>query len=251
MGAIRSRIIIAPVILSIAAGIMMVTRHRTRPDLTNAAISALGVVVTPQTVVVERTSPGSPAYVKFTLENIGHNAVRVESVDTTCGCSVAQPMADQIILARKRQQLAIVTDPPMFGSRNVAVHLGLADAKDASRTDEIWLQLKLVGKALAASRVYDIPKMIEVSSASSSEVSRQFEIKTVEENATRNWITGLSPTVPNIRADIIDSKTELRPNNRVYRTYVCRLIIDIPQEIEDTRAATVNLVSAVETAPVV
>lgn len=213
-----------------------------------ATNSTLGVVATPQTVTVEGLPQGSAAKVQFTLKNVSQRTIRVQSVGTSCGCSVAEPMTDEIIRPGRTEFLFISATPPPFGNRNVQVALKLVDLEDASHEATIRLAMNLKGPPLAAKRVYELPTTVEMRATSVTETVRQFQFKTVEENSEGAWITGLSSTSSQINAEIVDCKSEVRPGGGIQRTYSCRLTAVVPQKADEILAGTIRLMSGASAA---
>lgn len=232
------------VVFAVSAAIValrMFDRHGNVPVAELEAASELGIVASPQSVVVEQQEQGGSSQVVFTLKNIAKQSVLVETVSTSCGCSVAQPMADQTIRPGEMQSLVISAEPPMFNSRNVQVSLQLVDATDASRKETIQLLMKLVGKPLPSSRVYDLPPVVEFSSTSSGDLVRLFQFNTVEEGSSQ-WITGLSSTSDQISAEILNCESVPRATG-FQRTYHGRLTVRISQDYHEILAGAVRLMS--------
>lgn len=230
------------------AGFKILEQQQDRSDATEATASIMGIVVSPQNVIVERTENGGASQVEFTLKNSGRAPVLVQSVETSCGCSIAQPMADRTIHPAKTQLLVISAEPPAFDSRIVQVELQLVDPIDTSRKETIRLQMKLIGKPLPASRVYDLPQSIEMSNNCPGEVVRLFGFNTIEENEDAKWITDLSSTSTQIKAEILNCESLPRSKGGVQRTYHCRLTAEVPHGVNEILAGTVRLMSGTSVA---
>lgn len=239
----RSRWTIVFAISAGAVGLWMLVLQRDAPNLTDGPASNLGIIASPQSVVVERPEGGGTSLVKFTLRNTAKKSVFVQSVETSCGCSVAQPMADQTIRPGNSQSLVISAEPPAFDSRNVNVYLQIVDSSDSTRKETIRLQMKLVGKPIPRSRVYDLPTVVEMSQASSGEVVRNFQFNTMEESEDSKWITGLSSTSAEIEAQILSCESNPISKERIQRTYHCRLAAKVPRSVDEVLAGTVRLMS--------
>lgn len=211
------------------------------PNAEFATASTLGIVASPQNFIVERPDQGGSSQVEFTLKNVGKQTVLVESVSTSCGCSVAQPMADQTIRPGQMQSLFISAEPPLFNTRDVHVSVHLVDAADSSREELIQLQMKLVGKPLPSSRVYNLPPVVELTSTSPGDLIRRFQFNTIEEERSQ-WITGLSSTSDQISAEILSCESVPRATG-FQRTYHCRLTARVPESIHDIVAGGIRLAS--------
>lgn len=233
--------LIVLIILSATAGALTFQPKHNTTDASPTAASSLGIIATPQSTKVEGLPKGTSSRVQFTLKNAGKRTVRVQTISTSCGCSVAEPMANQTIRPGKSESLFISATPPPVGNRIVHISLKLVDLDDASRDETIRLELNLIGQALAPLRVYELPTVVEMAEAS-GQVVRQLEFKTVEENANPAWITGVSSTSNQISAEILDSVATVRQGGGVQRTYSLRLTAEVPQR-EEIVAGTIRLMS--------
>ncbi len=232
------------VVFAVSAAIValrMFDRHRNVPVEELEGASALGILTSPQSVVVERQELGGSSQVEFTLKNVGKQTVLVESVSTSCGCSVAQPMADQTIRPGQMQSLFISAEPPMFNTRDVHVAVHLVDEADSTREEVIQLQMKLVGKRLPSSRVYNLPPVVELTSTSPGDLIRLFQFNTIEEERSQ-WITALASTSDQISAEILSCETVPRATG-FQRTYHCRLTAQVPESVNDIVAGGIRLTS--------
>jgi len=243
-----TRLVVLTALAGVAA-LWMFERPGNIPEDDEEAASSLSLVVAPQDVVVERSEKGGPSQVTFTLTNVGKQSLRVESVETSCGCSVAQPMTDQTIRPGSTQTLVIAASPPKFDSRNVHVRLNLLDPANSSRKEIIPLQMKLMGKPLPPTRIYNFPQVIELSGTSPGELVRLFQFNTVEQDEKSPWITGLSSKSEFIKAEILSCDSTPRTAKGAHRTYQCRLTATLPQNADEILAGAVHLTTGASDGP--
>lgn len=218
------------------------------PPAVSLENSTLGIVADPPMATLEGMPPDTAGKVRFTLKNVSGRAIRVQSVGTTCGCSVAEPMKNPVIRPGQTESLIVAATPPLFGNRVVHVTLKLVEEGTTGREEASRLELNLKGKPLAATRVFEHPGTVEITGTSAQVVDRQIYIRTVEENAESPWITGLSSTSPRIRARIISSQGQSSPDGEFQRTYVCQLTAEIPQDPVEILAARIRLMSGASAA---
>jgi len=233
--------------LAVVACIWLVGTQR-NPPAASLENSTLGIVADPAMATLEGMPPDTAGKVRFTLKNVSGRAVRVQSVGTTCGCSVAEPMKNPVIRPGKTESLIVAATPPLFGNRVVHVTLKLVEEGATGREEALRLELNLTGKPLAATRVFEIPGTVEITGTSAQVVDRQIYIRTVEENAESPWITGLSSASPRIKARILSSQGQSSPDGGFQRTYVCQLTAEIPQDSGEILAARIRLMSGASTA---
>jgi hypothetical protein len=236
-----SQLLICVILVAIAGWYQLLKPNKVEPG--ESDYSTLGLLASPASITVEQTGRGGPAQAEFTLKNSGKRSIRIVSVDTSCGCSVAQPLETQSMTPRAAQSLVILGEAPTFGTRNVSIDIKATDSLDPSQEQTVQLQMKLIGKSLSASRVFDLPTMIELYTDSPKRMIRRFEIRTIEESEARTWIKSVTCDLPQINAKIVSIDSSPRPNNAVQRTYTCEVSYAGPSDPIEIAAGTIHLIN--------
>lgn len=221
----------AAVILAFGGlGLIVTSGRSTAPPVSsNSTAPVLGIVAEPRVVSLSGTDSANSKVASYTLRNTGLRDVEVVGVTTSCGCSLAEPLAERVIRPGESRSLRVRGSPPQFGTAEVAVKVSLQAGDERG---SIQVDLHLHGKPLAAERFTTIPTDLELLASRSGTVDRSFEILTVEENSNAPWLADLACEDMAIRARITDIETSKHPDGRFIRRYQCQVTGRIPEEVD-------------------
>lgn len=219
-------------------GLIVTSGRSTAPPVSsNSTAPMLGIVAEPRVISLSGTDSASSKVASYTLRNTGLRDVEVVGVTTSCGCSLAEPLAERVIRPGESRSLRVQGSPPQFGTAEVAVKVSLQAGDERG---SIQVDLHLHGKPLAAERFTTIPTDLELLASRSGTVDRSFEILTVEENSNTPWLADLACENPAIRARITDIETSKHPDGRLIRRYQCLAVGRIPEEVDVWRSAVIR-----------
>ena len=94
----------------------------------NTPREGAALVALPPEAVVDGDSrnPGA-SRVSFTVTNRGSRTIRIVSVETTCGCTVAEAHSGVKLTPRASTTLAVSATPPQFGNKETYVFVNTDD----------------------------------------------------------------------------------------------------------------------------
>lgn len=172
------------------------------------------------------------------LTNDSSRPVRVASIQTSCSCTIADPLERTSLKPGESVPLRLQVTLPVYGRKEAAVTIE-ADPPSASPPR---LRLILHGPARPVPFVESLPQDIWLSGHLPGEsVTRECEITTVEAPASEPWIRGLSTADNGIEARPEGPPEESPFGDRIRRVYRFRITGTLPQTTEGAEYFSLSL----------
>ena len=177
--------------------------------------------------------------VTIQVENTGRRAVRLAGVETTCGCTVAQEIPDDLIEPGGTQRVTLSARLPSHGTREAMVVIQTDPPTVGAATVELTLQ----GRTVQTPYVGILPGPIHLGSERpGGQVVETLQIETGESIGSETWLTGLTPSVPGPAVELLDVVDGRRNETAgiVARTYTFRLTATGPESRDTPTAFTLT-----------
>lgn len=188
--------------------------------------SGSGLVVTPPKAEVTRTVPDDPqhAMIELRLTNRARSMAEIQSVRTSCGCTIADDPSQTVLQPGETATLRVKASLPKYGVKQSTVTI---TSSIEGKTEQVGVPLVLRGDEPESPYVEIIPERIELRSAGTTgAVEREFQIQTVEADSEEPWILGMKSSLPQLKTEIIAVKQQSRRGRSIVREYQVRVTAD-------------------------
>jgi hypothetical protein len=159
----------------------------------------------------------SGSRVVFTLTNTGGKPLEITDVKTTCGCTVAQDLAESQLQPGESVQLHLEATPPAYGDKDVRISI----LTDSAATPQVDRMLHLSGAQFPVPRIQFHTDRLTLNGAMAGEpLTGLVRIDTHETPDQPRWVTGLTTTHPDVTITPLGDVSELRLTHKaVARSY--------------------------------
>lgn len=233
----RRMIVIGTVSFAVIAALWTVTTMWREAEALPSSFSIL-----PAKVEVARHKLDDPSLVMvpFRFVNGGRRTVEVQSVKTSCGCTVAEDPSKWILKPRDEATLNIRVTLPIHGEKHATLTVTVSDGE----LQAIQVPIVLRGVEPRPPYVDDAPERLELRpSSDDGQLRREFEIVTVESDSDEPWITGFDSTMPLIRTEIVDCIRNRNRGSAISRQYKVVLTADTKALSNEPLGAWLSVVS--------
>lgn len=187
-----------------------------KPKLEVDSVGGLTVLPPKMEIVRENLDDSPNIQTRFRLINRGPRTVHIESVRSTCGCTVAGEPSKLILKPREEASLDVGATLPRFGEKHATVTLTIFDGKQ----EAIAIPIILRGVEPQPPYVEQLPDTLELrSDGQNMAIRREFEVITVEADTDEPWITGFDSSIPSVHTEIIDSIKQRPRGQAISRRY--------------------------------
>jgi len=198
-----------------------------------------GFEIDPPSATVIHGSQGTVT-ISFRLINHGPQDVEIAGVKTSCGCTVADPIALTKLSPGETETLNVQVSPPAYGTNNVTVRVEYKS--ETQGVTAIAIPISLQGRPLEVPYVFDVPKELAIRGFSAEEAHRDFQIHTRESGSEPIWLQSLDCEQANVRATIVDNKfVQTLGHGEVHRVYNCQLVSFIPAQLGSSFSTEIRL----------
>lgn len=194
-----------------------------------------GVEAVPARQSIVATTQKSTQVATFELINRSKEEISIQSVTTTCGCSLARPLSRSSLTAGSRIQVEMEVTPPVQGKREVQVVVAFRSAQGIGH---LVTHLDLVGSAHSDEQIARMPTHLEMRSYGAMHLSQEFQIESIELASDEPWLERLESTQLVFRPSIVSSTVRTRTDGRCERTYTCRIDANWTPELIETSPIT-------------
>lgn len=150
------------------------------------------------------------------LRNEGSEPLNIMKVQTTCACTVAQPLTTTELAPGDEVELNLNLNPPNFGRRETRV-LVQTDIKDAQ---PLVIPIVLEGNTLESPQLKEYPRQVQLTGFRPGTVAQtRIGIWTIEFDDAPPWLTGLRSTSGAITAKPAGEPVEERAGEGVLRRF--------------------------------
>jgi hypothetical protein len=178
-------------------------------------------IVTPAGLELTVESDARHFEAQFSVENLGRRTLRIEEVDTGCGCAVASIERETVAPGGRSMIRLNVTAPPS-GRRVLPVVV-------RTNVDELEFRLDVTTKAATPSLAWADP-VVQFGEISDPVCSERFVVKTTERGEAPPWITGITSSLEGVRIRGGLASEKSLGDGVMYRTYEYELLLDsIPE----------------------
>lgn len=200
--------------------------------------AALGVELVSETAEV---TPESSGNVEMELRNTSPRDVTIVGVYTDCGCTVAEPIQNETLLAGETRTLRLHATTPATGSKRVVVRVDLRQGEERGVAQT---PLLLRGGENDLRNVLESPRWLTLEAVKNDTVQQQFEIRTVEPDSGPAWISAIDSGDDRASVkliEVIDINDQGLVRQRRYR---CEVTAVVPPEVDKPYGVELHPVAA-------
>lgn len=221
------------VIAALCAGTKLWTADKSLP-------SSFSILPPRAEVARIKVDDPSDVMIQFRFVNRGRRPIEIQSVKTSCGCTVAGDPSKWILKPRDDATLDIRATLPIHGEKLATLTVTVSDGESQA----ILVPIVLRGVEPKPPFVDEAPERLELRpSSDDDELRREFDIVTVESDSDEPWITGFDSTMPLIRTEIVDCIINRNRGSAISRQYKVVLTADAKTLNNDPVGAWLSVVS--------
>jgi hypothetical protein len=189
-----------------------------------------GVEVHPSQIVVEpgKNEPVTSRVVTFSILNRDSKRVTIESLQSSCGCTVAGPLAITELLPGQSVTVPLTVEVPSGPDKKARVSIQTS----SQRSPHLTVELRIIGRPQSLPSIESIPPEIHVAGATAGDwVEHLLEFTTVEAKSNTPWLEGILDS-PGIQIRDWICETDAGPTTEsTRRTYRGRVLVRIPDSV--------------------
>ncbi len=168
------------------------------------------------------------------LSNVGAGPLTILDVETTCGCTLPEPLSASVIAPGQSVTLHIKASVPAHGEKVSRVSV----MTDSATTARIDVPVILRGRELTPPYIETAPGQVELTGTTPEQDVEQTFVVSVVEETSRTWLTGLTSDVAGFDLDHVELiKEEPLTQQTVRRWYQFRIHGWLPRIGEVTSGA--------------
>lgn len=142
--------------------------------------------------------------VSVTLKNMGSQAVTIQRVTSSCGCTVTRKFAATILEPGKLLEIPLSVDLPEYGTKEVVVTAHI----DSAISHNPDIRLRLEGGAPERPQLIRVPSSVTITGSIPGErATKNLWITTIEKTS-QPWLQNLSSPDPTIQIKLLKVETE-------------------------------------------
>ncbi|MGH7135138.1 MAG: DUF1573 domain-containing protein, partial [Pirellulales bacterium] len=184
------------------------------------------LIVSPlETVVEKRGEPAlGPSVITLLLRNDGHSNIRITKVATSCGCTIADDLANNALSPGEEVRLGVRVSVPDVGEKISYVDV----FSDSTSTPAARAVLFLKGGKPKVPYFMQLPDAIPL--AAPQDVCRRvFSIAALESDDSVPWLRGVECDDDHFRATLAEPRSTARPQpGTVLREYDVGIVFSPP-----------------------
>ncbi len=176
------------------------------------------LVLEPAEVHVQRSeeSDHSGSRVEITLRNAGGRPLKIEDIDPRCACTIATPLAKNVLAPGETVPLTLDVNVPAFGNVDATV-LVYSNAPDTPTAE---LLIHTHGKEPDVPRIVQSTSRLELHGRGPhAAVAGEVEVTTNEATGEAPWVRGLQSSTPDVFAAEVEEPIDVPLGPFVQRTY--------------------------------
>lgn len=185
---------------------------------------------------------------EFSVVNNESTPVTIESIQTSCGCTVAGPLDITELRPHQSVIVPLTISVPTGPEKRVRVSVHTTSLK----RPKLVVELRIVGRSPSLPMIEFMHQEVHVTGTTAGEwVDQTLEFKTFEAESESNWLTGIAE-IPGIQIKEWNCKTDGDVAGvPAHKTYRCVISVQIPDSIDraDVKLIELKTIDATESCP--